>query len=127
MRKMFDVEGGSTHLFSPFLMSKQVLINTKLDCIGDLNFPALVGGDNEGLLKLVQHRLRWFGHIQRRPPEAPVRSGILSRPENTRRGRGSNKKMGGSNKKIIIVLVIIIIIIIIQCGVSLRGLHPNEH
>jgi hypothetical protein len=37
--------------------------------------------------KLVQHRLRWFGHIQRRPPEAPVRSGILSRHENTRRGR----------------------------------------
>ena len=24
---------------------------------------------------LVQHRLRWFGHIQRRPPEAPVHSG----------------------------------------------------
>jgi hypothetical protein len=30
---------------------------------------------------LVQHRLRWFGHIQRKPPEASVRSGILSRPE----------------------------------------------
>jgi hypothetical protein len=30
--------------------------------------------------KIVQHRLRWFGHIQQRPPEAPVRSGILSRP-----------------------------------------------
>jgi hypothetical protein len=28
--------------------------------------------------------LRWFGHIQRRLPEASVRSGILS----TRRGRG---------------------------------------
>jgi hypothetical protein len=38
--------------------------------------------------KLVQHRLRLFGHIQRRPPEASVRSGILNRPENTRRGRG---------------------------------------
>jgi hypothetical protein len=37
--------------------------------------------------KLVQHRLRWFNHIQRRPPETPVRSGILSRLENTRRGR----------------------------------------
>jgi hypothetical protein len=37
--------------------------------------------------KLVQHRLRWFGHIQRMPPEAPVRSDILNRPENTRRGR----------------------------------------
>jgi hypothetical protein len=39
-------------------------------------------------VKLVQHRLRWFDHIQRRPPEAPVHSDILSRPENTRRGRG---------------------------------------
>jgi hypothetical protein len=38
--------------------------------------------------KLVQHRLRWFSHIQRRSPKAPVRNGILSRPENTRRGRG---------------------------------------
>jgi hypothetical protein len=37
--------------------------------------------------KLVQHRLRWSGHIQRRPPEAPVHNGILRRPENTRRGR----------------------------------------
>jgi hypothetical protein len=33
--------------------------------------------------KLVQHRLRWFGHIQ-----TPVRNGILNSPENTRRGRG---------------------------------------
>jgi hypothetical protein len=37
--------------------------------------------------KLVQYRLRLFGHIQRRPPEAPVRNSILSRPENIRRGR----------------------------------------
>jgi hypothetical protein len=35
--------------------------------------------------KLIQQRFRWFGYIQRRPPETPVRSGILSRPENTRR------------------------------------------
>jgi hypothetical protein len=27
--------------------------------------------------KLVQYRLRWFGHIQRRPAEAPVRSGVI--------------------------------------------------
>jgi hypothetical protein len=38
--------------------------------------------------KLVQHRLRWFGHIQRMSPEAPIRNDILSRPENTRRERG---------------------------------------
>ena len=41
--------------------------------------------------KLVQHRLRWFGHIQRRPPEAPVNSGILKSMEETRRGRGRPK------------------------------------
>ncbi len=38
--------------------------------------------------KLVQHRLRWFGHIQRRPPEAPMHSGRLKRAENVKRGRG---------------------------------------
>jgi hypothetical protein len=38
--------------------------------------------------KLIQHRLWWFGHIPRMPPEAPARSDILSCPENTRRGRG---------------------------------------
>ena len=27
--------------------------------------------------KLVQHRLRWFGHVQRRPLEAPVESSSL--------------------------------------------------
>ena len=36
--------------------------------------------------KLVQHRLRWFGHIQRRPPEAPVHS--VRRADNVKRGRG---------------------------------------
>ena len=29
--------------------------------------------------KLTQHRLRWFGHVQRRPPEALVRNGVLER------------------------------------------------
>ena len=38
--------------------------------------------------KLVQHRLRWFGHIQRRPPEAPVHSGRVKRAENVKKGRG---------------------------------------
>ena len=37
--------------------------------------------------KLVQHRLRWFGHVQRRPPEAPVRSGILSQDSKVKRRR----------------------------------------
>uniref|UniRef100_M8AWF1 Brefeldin A-inhibited guanine nucleotide-exchange protein 2 n=1 Tax=Aegilops tauschii TaxID=37682 RepID=M8AWF1_AEGTA len=38
--------------------------------------------------KLVQHRLRWFGHIQRRPPGAPVHSGRLKLAENVKRGQG---------------------------------------
>jgi hypothetical protein len=41
--------------------------------------------------KLVQHRLRWFGHVQRRPPEAPVRGGVLDRVSSVRRGRGQPK------------------------------------
>ena len=41
--------------------------------------------------KLTQHRLRWFGHVQRRPPEAPVRNGVLERVDNVKRGRGKPK------------------------------------
>ena len=37
--------------------------------------------------KLVQHRLRWFGHVQRRPPEAPANSGILRGFDNAMTGR----------------------------------------
>ena len=40
--------------------------------------------------KLVQHRLRWFEHAQRRP-EAPYSSGILRGIDNTKRGRGRPK------------------------------------
>ena len=28
--------------------------------------------------KLVQHRLRWFGHVQRRPSEAPMHCRVIS-------------------------------------------------
>ena len=41
--------------------------------------------------KLTQHRLRWFGHIQRRPPEVPVRNGVLEQVDNVKRGRGRSK------------------------------------
>ena len=41
--------------------------------------------------KLVQHQLRWFGHVQRRPPEILVRSEILSQDSNMKRGRGRPK------------------------------------
>jgi hypothetical protein len=38
--------------------------------------------------KLVQHRLRWFGHMQRRPVEAPICNGVIRRTGNKKRGRG---------------------------------------
>jgi hypothetical protein len=38
--------------------------------------------------KLVQHRLRLFGHIQRRPQEALVHSGVISQTGSEKRGRG---------------------------------------
>ncbi|KAG2620444.1 hypothetical protein PVAP13_3NG111520 [Panicum virgatum] len=41
--------------------------------------------------KLTQHRLRWFGHVQRRPPEAPVCNGVLEQVDNVKRGRGRPK------------------------------------
>ena len=41
--------------------------------------------------KFVQHRLRWFGHLQRRSPDAPVHCGVLSQANNMRRERGRPK------------------------------------
>jgi hypothetical protein len=36
--------------------------------------------------KLVQHRLRWFGHMQQKPTEAPIQ--VIRRTGNKKRGRG---------------------------------------
>ena len=41
--------------------------------------------------KFTQHQLRWFGHVQRRPPKAPVHSGVLKRVDKVNRGRGKSK------------------------------------
>ena len=41
--------------------------------------------------KLVQYRLGWFGYVQWRPPETPVRSRIQSQDSNVKRGRGRPK------------------------------------
>ena len=38
--------------------------------------------------KFVQHRLRWFGHMQRRPVEASIRNGVIRQIGNEKRGRG---------------------------------------
>ena len=45
--------------------------------------------------KLVQHQWRWFVHVQRRPPEAPVHCGVLNQANNIRRGRGRPKLTWG--------------------------------
>jgi hypothetical protein len=37
--------------------------------------------------KLVQHLLRWFGHMQRKTAEAPIRNGVIRRTGNNKRGR----------------------------------------
>jgi hypothetical protein len=36
----------------------------------------------------MQHRLRWFGHMQRRSAEAPIRNGVIRRIGNKKRDRG---------------------------------------
>ena len=41
--------------------------------------------------KLVQHRLSWFGHVQRRPPEASVRSEERQRKTEVDLGRGNKR------------------------------------
>jgi hypothetical protein len=38
--------------------------------------------------KLMQHRLRWFGHIQWRPTDAPIRNEVIRRTDNKNGGRG---------------------------------------
>ena len=45
--------------------------------------------------KLVQHRLRWLGHVQRRPLETLVHCGVLRQANNMRRGRGKPKLTWG--------------------------------
>jgi hypothetical protein len=49
--------------------------------------------------KLMQHHLRWFEHIQRRPVEAPVRSGVIRRIDNERRQRKTKLDMGGVHEE----------------------------
>jgi hypothetical protein len=37
--------------------------------------------------KLMQHYLRWFGHIQWKPTEASIHNGVIRRTNNEKRGR----------------------------------------
>jgi hypothetical protein len=38
--------------------------------------------------KLMQYRLRWFRHMQRRSAEAPIRNGVIRQTGNKKRDRG---------------------------------------
>ena len=49
--------------------------------------------------KLTQHRLKWYEHVQQRPPEAPVRSGVLKRVDKVIRGRGRSKLIWDESTK----------------------------
>jgi hypothetical protein len=44
--------------------------------------------------KLVQHRLRWFEHMQQRPADAPIRNGVIRRTDNNKKDRG-RPNLGG--------------------------------
>ncbi|KAG2551901.1 hypothetical protein PVAP13_9KG445085 [Panicum virgatum] len=46
---------------------------------------------NEVIRDMVGDRLKWFGHVQRRPPEAPMRNGVFERVDNVKRGRSRSK------------------------------------
>ncbi|KAG2620228.1 hypothetical protein PVAP13_3NG078803 [Panicum virgatum] len=61
--------------------------------------PAMLYGAECWPTKRQHHRLRWFGHVQRRPPEAPVRNGVLERVDNVKRGRGTPKLMWDESVK----------------------------
>jgi hypothetical protein len=49
--------------------------------------------------KLVQRRLRWFGHMQRRPAKAPIRNGVIRRTDNKKRQRTTKLDMEESVKR----------------------------
>ena len=74
------------HFISSFLISGECIFINKLGCV--IRDRVGVAQIEE---KLTQHRLRWFGHVQRRPPEAPVRNGVLEWVDNVKRGRGRPK------------------------------------
>jgi hypothetical protein len=46
---------------------------------------------------VIQHRLRWFGYVQRRPPEAPVRSGVLRQADNVKCHTRFSKEQNQAN------------------------------
>jgi hypothetical protein len=67
-------------------MLRWICCNTRRDRVQNDDIPERLGVASVEE-KLVQYRLRWFGHIQRRPAEAPVYSGVTRRSGNEKRDR----------------------------------------
>jgi hypothetical protein len=61
--------------------------HTRRDQVRNDNIPDSVGVAPIAK-KLVQYHLRWFKHIQRRPPDASVHSGWLKHTDNVKTDRG---------------------------------------
>jgi hypothetical protein len=49
--------------------------------------------------KLMQHHLRWFGHIQWRSAETPIHNGVIRQTGNEKRQRTIKLDMGGVREK----------------------------
>ncbi|CAN6702577.1 unnamed protein product [Malus baccata var. baccata] len=49
-------------------------------------------GDLNHIIQMRENRLRWFGHVQRRPTDAPIRRCDYETEVQGRRGRGRPRK-----------------------------------
>ena len=47
--------------------------------------------------KIRENRLQWFGHVRRRPTDAPVRRVKLIKLGQVKRAQGDQKNMDGGN------------------------------
>jgi hypothetical protein len=68
-------------------MLRWICVHTRLDRVrnDDIRDRLRVAPIEE---KLIQHRMRWFGHVHRRPSEALVHRSIIRRDNNVKGGRG---------------------------------------
>ncbi|KAM1582443.1 hypothetical protein ACFX14_030161 [Malus domestica] len=72
--------------------------HTRKDKIGNEDIRGKVGvAKIEGNMR--ENRFRWFGHVQRRPTDAPVRKCDYGTEVQGRRGRGRPRKTFGRDPK----------------------------
>jgi hypothetical protein len=84
---MYDVECWATKGQHVQKMSVTEMRMLRWIC-GHTRKDRIINDDIRDKLGVAPIQEKLVQHIQRKPPEAPVCNGILSRPENTRRGRG---------------------------------------